>query len=203
MVEVSIQVDRDTLEAFRKQMNRYVTELKKTPEDAVRIGALTLLEHLRTQTKQAPQRRKVRTDPEFRRKRDAHGNRRFLMEKWNRKTDAVEYVPIYAQDLATAKQHKLTFLKYRGLAKASWGWVAQKISPKKKVPYSGRRPVREVFTVDMRGRSNDYEITINNKLDYIGLALKGGESAAVSTAMRKATSKMFGRIEQRLKGKIK
>jgi len=51
MVEVSIQVDRDTLEAFRKQMNRYVTELKKTPEDAVRIGALTLLEHLRTQTK--------------------------------------------------------------------------------------------------------------------------------------------------------
>lgn len=203
MVTVQIDVDKATLEAFRKQMNRYVTELGKTPEDAVRIGALTLLEHLRTQTKQAPQRRKVRTDPEFRRKRDAQGNRRFLMEKWNRKTDAVEYVPIYAPDLATAKQNKLTFLKYRGLAKASWGWAAQKISPKKKVPYSGRRPVREVFSVAQRGRNNGYEIEIMNKLDYIGLALKGGESAAVSTAMKKATNKMFGRIEQRLKGKIK
>jgi hypothetical protein len=42
-----------------------------------------------------------------------------------------------------------------------------------------------------------------NKLDYIGLALKGGESAAMSTAMRAATNTMFGRIEQRLKGKIK
>ena len=53
------------------------------------------------------------------------------------------------------------------------------------------------------GKGNGYEIVVLNKLDYIGLALKGGESAAMSTAMRAATKTLFGRIEQRLKGKIK
>lgn len=203
MVEVKIAVDKATLEAFKTQMNRYVTQLGRTPEDAVRIGALALLEHLRTQTKIAPKRRKVIVDPAVRRKRDHIGDRRFLIEKWNRKTGSAEYVPIYAPDLATAKNSKLTFLRYRGLGKASWGWAAQKIFPGKKVAYGGSRPVREVLTVAQNGSGNGFAITIANKLDYIGMALKGGESAAVSAAMKKATGKMFGRIEQRLKGKIK
>ena len=204
MVEVSIQVDRDTLNDFRAQMDRLVKELGKTPEDATRMGALALLKSLKAATKTAPARRKVRVDKTWNRKsRDASGNQRFLMRKFDRKTGAEKDVQIWAPSLAEAKQSKQTVIHYRGLAKASWGWAAQRLFPRQKVGYGGRKPQREVFAVTQSGKGNGYEIVIMNKLDYIGLALKGGESAAMSTAMRNATNTMFGRIEQRLKGKIK
>lgn len=204
MVEVSIQVDRDTLNDFRAQMDRLVKELGKTPEDATRMGALALLKSLKAATKTAPARRKVRVDKTWNRKsRDASGNQRFLMRKFDRKTGAEKDVQIWAPSLEEAKQSKLAVIHYRGLAKASWGWAAQRLFPKQKVGYGGRKPQREVFAVTQSGKGNAYEIVILNKLDYIGLALKGGESAAMSTAMRNATNTMFGRIEQRLKGKIK
>lgn len=204
MVEVSIQVDRDTLNNLRAQMDRLVKELGKTPEVATRMGALALLKSLRTATKIAPARRKVRVDKTWHKKsRDASGNRRFLMRKYDRKTGAENDVQIWAPSLAEAKQSKLAVMHYRGLAKASWGWAAQRLFPSQRVGYGGRKPQREVFAVTQRGKGNGYEIVVMNKLDYIGLALKGGESAAMSTAMRAATNTMFGRIEQRLKGKIK
>lgn len=204
MVEVSIQVDRDTLNNFRAQMDRLVKELGKTPEDATRMGALALLKSLRAATKIAPARRKVRVDKTWRKKsRDASGNQRFLMRKYDRKTGAENDVQIWAPSLAEAKQSKLTLMHYRGLAKASWGWAAQRLFPSQKVGYGGRKPQREVFAVTQSGKGNGYEIVVMNKLDYIGLALKGGESAAMSTAMRAATNTLFGRIEQRLKGKLK
>lgn len=204
MVEVDIQVDRDTLNNFRAQMDRLVKELGKTPEDATRMGALALLKSLKAATKTAPARRKVRVDKTWNRKsRDASGNQRFLMRKFDRKTGAEKDVQIWAPSLEEAKQSKLAVIHYRGLAKASWGWAAQRLFPKQKVGYGGRKPQREVFAVTQSGKGNAYEIVILNKLDYIGLALKGGESAAMSTAMRNATNTMFGRIEQRLKGKIK
>ena len=204
MVEVSIQVDRDTLNDFRAQMDRLVKELGKTPEDATRMGALALLKSLKAATKTAPARRKVRVDKTWNRKsRDASGNQRFLMRKFDRKTGAEKDVQIWAPSLAEAKQSKQTVIHYRGLAKASWGWAAQRLFPSQKVGYGGRKPQREVLAVTQSGKGNGYEIVIMNKLDYIGLALKGGESAAMSTAMRNATNTMFGRIEQRLKGKIK
>ena len=204
MVEVRIQVDRDTLNDFRAQMDRLVKELGKTPEDATRMGALALLKSLKAATKTAPARRKVRVDKTWNRKsRDASGNQRFLMRKFDRKTGAEKDVQIWAPSLAEAKQSKLTVMHYRGLAKASWGWAAQRLFPSHKVGYEGRKPQREAFAVTQRGKGNGYEIVILNKLDYIGLALKGGESAAMSTAMRAATNTLFGRIEQRLKGRIK
>ena len=204
MVEVSIQVDRDTLNNFRAQMDRLVKELGKTPEDATRMGALALLKSLKAATKTAPARRKVRVDKTWNRKsRDASGNQRFLMRKFDRKTGAEKDVQIWAPSLAEAKQSKLTLMHYRGLAKASWGWAAQRLFPSQKVGYGGRKPQREVFAVTQSGKGNGYEIVVMNKLDYIGLALKGGESAAMSMAMRNATNTMFGRIEQRLKGRIK
>lgn len=204
MVEVRIQVERDTLNAFRAQMDRLVKELGKTPEDATRMGALALLKSLKTATKTAPARRKVRVDKTWNKKqRDASGNQRFLMRKFDRKTGAENDVQIWAPSLAEAKQSKLAVMHYRGLGKASWGWAAQRLFPSQKVGYSGRKPQREVFAVTQRGKGNAYEIVVLNKLDYIGLALKGGESAAMSTAMRSATNTLFGRIEQRLKGRIK
>ena len=204
MVEVSIHVDRGTLNDFRAQMDRLVKELGKTPEDATRMGALALLKSLKTATKIAPARRKVRVDKTWNRKsRDASGNQRFLMLKLDRKTGAEKDVQIWAPSLAEAKQSRLAVMHYRGLAKASWGWAAQRLFPSQKVGYAGRKPQREVFSVTQRGKGNGYEIVVLNKLDYIGLALKGGESAAMSTAMRAATNTLFGRIEQRLKGKIK
>ena len=204
MVEVSIQVDRGTLNDFRAQMDRLVKELGKTPEDATRMGALALLKSLKAATKTAPERRKVRVDKTWNRKaRYASGNQRFLMRKFDRKTGAEHDVEIWAPSLAEAKQSRLAVMHYRGLAKASWGWSAQRLFPGQKVGYEGRKPRREVFSVTQRGKGNGYEIVIMNKLDYIGLALKGGESAAMSTAMRSATNTLFGRIEQRLKGRIK
>ena len=204
MVEVNIQVDRVTLNDFRAQMDRLVKKLGKTPEVATRMGALALLKSLKTATRIAPERRKVRVDKRWPKKaRDASGNRRFLMRKYDRKTGAKNNVQIWAPSLAEAKQSKLTVIHNRGLAKASWGWAAQRFFPSQKVGYGGRKPQREVFAVTQRGKGNGYEIVIMNKLDYIGLALKGGESAAMSTAMRAATNTLFGRIEQRLKGKIK
>lgn len=204
MVEVSIQVDRGTLNDFRAQMDRLVKQLGKTPEDATRMGALALLKSLKTETKIAPERRKVRVDKTWKKKsRDASGNQRFLMRKFDRKTGAEHDVEIWAPSLAEAKQSKLAVVHYRGIAKASWGWAAQRLFPSQKVGYQGRKPQREVFSVTQRGKGNAYEIVILNKLDYIGLALKGGESAAMSTAMRSATNTLFGRIEQRLKGKIR
>jgi len=204
MVEVSIQVDRGTLNDFRAQMDRLVKKLGKTPEDATRMGALALLKSLKAATKTAPARRKVRVDKTWNRKsRDASGNQRFLMRKFDRKTGAEKDVQIWAPSLAEAKQSRLAVMHYRGLAKASWGWSAQRLFPGQKVGYEGRKPRREVFSVTQRGKGNGYEIVIMNKLDYIGLALKGGESAAMSTAMRAATNTLFGRIEQRLKGRIK
>ena len=204
MVEVRIQVDRDTLNDFRAQMDRLVKKLGKTPEDATRMGALALLKSLKTETKIAPERRKVRVDKTWSKKsRDASGNQRFLMRKFDRKTGAEHDVEIWAPSLAEAKQSKLTVMHYRGIAKASWGWAAQRLFPGQKVGYGGRKPHREAFSVTQRGKGNGYEIVILNKLDYIGLALKGGESAAMSTAMRSATNTLFGRIQQRLKGKIK
>lgn len=204
MVELRIQVDRDTLNNFRAQMDRLVKKLGKTPEDATRMGALALLKSLKTETKIAPERRKVRVDKTWRKKsRDASGNQRFLMRKFDRKTGAEHDVEIWAPSLAEAKQSKLTVMHYRGIAKASWGWAAQRLFPSQKVGYAGRKPHREVFSVTQRGKGNGYEIVVLNKLDYIGLALKGGESAAMSTAMRSATNTLFGRIQQRLKGRIK
>ena len=204
MVEVSIQVDRDTLNNLRAQMDRLVKELGKTPEDATRMGALALLKSLKTATKIAPARRKVRVDKTWNKKsRTARGNRRFLMQKFDHKTGSEKDVQIWAPSLAEAKQSKLAVMHYRGLAKASWGWAAQRLFPSQKVGYGGRKPQREVFAVTQSGKGNGYEIVVMNKLDYIGLALKGGESAAMSTAMRAATNTLFGRIEQRLKGRIK
>lgn len=204
MVEVSIQVDRDTLNNLRAQMDRLVKKLGKTPEDATRMGALALLKSLKAATKIAPARRKVRVDKTWNKKsRDASGNQRFLMRKFDRKTGAESDVQIWAPSLAEAKQSKLAVMHYRGLAKASWGWAAQRLFSRQKVGYGGRKPHREVFSVTQRGKGNAYEIVVMNKLDYIGLALKDGESAAMSTAMRNATNTLFGRIEQRLKGKIK
>lgn len=97
MVEVSIQVDRDTLNDFRAQMDRLVKELGKTPEDATRMGALALLKSLKTATKIAPARRNVRIDKTWNKKsRDASGNQRFLMRKYDRKTGAENDVQIWA-----------------------------------------------------------------------------------------------------------
>ncbi len=204
MVEVSMQVDRDTLNNFRAQMDRLVRELGKTPEVATRMGALALLKSLRAATKKAPARRKVRVDKTWKKKsRDASGNRRFLMRKFDRKTGSEKDVQIWAPSLAEAKQSRLAVLHYRGLGKASWGWAAQRLFPSQRVGYGGRKPHREAFSVTQRGTGNGYELVVMNKVDFIGLALKGGESAAMSTAMRAATNTMFGRIEQRLKGRIK
>jgi len=155
MVEVSIQVDRDTLNNLRAQMDRLVKELGKTPEDATRMGALALLKSLKTATKIAPARRKVRVDKTWKKKsRDASGNQRFLMQKFDRKTGAEKDVQIWAPSLAEAKQSRLAVLHYRGLAKASWGWSAQRLFPSQKVGYQGRKPRREVFAVTQRGKGN-------------------------------------------------
>ena len=143
MVEVSIQVDRDTLNNLRAQMDRLVKELGKTPEDATRMGALALLKSLKAATKTAPARRKVRVDKTWNRKsRDASGNQRFLMRKFDRKTGAEKDVQIWAPSLEEAKQSKQTVIHYRGLAKASWGWAAQRLFPSQKVGYGGRKPQR-------------------------------------------------------------
>ena len=122
------------------------------------------------------------------------------MRKYDRKTGAENDVQIWAPSLAEAKQSKLTVMHYRGLAKASWGWAAQRLFPGQKVGYGGRKPQREVLAVTQRGKGNGYEIVIMNKLDYIGLALKGGDPQRCQRQCVTPNT-MFGRIEQRRKGK--
>ena len=75
MVSVSIDVDRVTLGDFRTQMNRLVTELGKSPEEACRMGAVALLKSLQSQTRIAPKTRKVKTDPNWKNRWvDSNGN---------------------------------------------------------------------------------------------------------------------------------
>ena len=91
----------------------------------------------------------------------------------------------------------------RGTAQDSWVWAMQKLfntgpATRNKEPTRTAVHVKK-SQVDLF----NYSVTIDNVLDYITAAMKGGGRLAVSTAMSRAANVMKGRIAQRLKGVIK
>jgi len=95
-----------------------------------------------------------------RKSRDAKREpRRFLdAEAFDRKTGAETTFRFGLQAWPEAKQSKLAVMHYRGLAKASWGWAAQRLFPPARRSVMEGASRKEKFSRSRkRGKGNGYE----------------------------------------------
>lgn len=208
MIDVNITFPREDMEAYREQMNRLVTLMGKEPKEAVRMATLAMLKALAASTRAAPKTARIRKDT-IRRVNLRTGKvssrtvqYSYLVERYDRKTGAMRSILLPATSLDEAKSARVAQIRYAGLAKASWGWAAQRLFPTS-VRYDGRKPVRQTHSVTQRGEGNDFSVTVSNDLDYISKALGGGRGPAVSSAMARAAVALKNRIDRRLKGALK
>lgn len=207
MVQVSLQFDPNDVADFRRQIDRLINELGKSPEDAVRMGTVALLKALKSSTRKSAKTRKVRQDMVAKinlrsgRRSGVRVRNSYVVERW--RGGQLQKVPISAGSLAEAKQHPAAQIRYAGLAKASWGWAAKRLFGGGAGNDSVRNPRRAFLATSKTGSGGDFTVTIENTLDYVSQSFGGGRGPAVSTAMRRASNMMRGRIEQRLKGAMK
>lgn len=208
MIDVNITFPREDMEAYREQMNRLVTLMGKEPKEAVRMATLALLKALAASTRKAPKTARIRKDTIRRiNLRTGKVSSRtvqysYLVERYDRKTGTMRNILLPATSLEEAKSARVAQIRYAGLAKASWGWSAQRLFPTS-VRYDGRKPVRQTYSVTQRGEGNGFSVTVSNDLDYISKALGGGRGPAVSSAMARAAVTLKNRIDRRLKGALK
>jgi len=207
MIEISLNVDKADIAAFKWEMMRLQTALHMTPEDASRVGTIAALKSLAASTTKSKPRRKVTQERitviNFAKKTSKLVKVResFVTEKWL-KDGTVQRVEIFAKSLAEAKQSPLAQIKYAGAARASWGWAQQRLFGNGGNA-NVRKPTRPFMTATASGKGQEYGIDIDNTLDYITRAMQGGRGPAVATALGRASRAMKGRIDQRLKGHLK
>lgn len=232
MIDVNITFPREDMEAYREQMNRLVTLMGKEPKEAVRMAMIALLKALAASTRVAPKLRKVVKNKDPRAGKDRRvavwgvekykdgkpvfspiyrGGEYGAKLKYISRSKVLakvgdEWVPFQAGsgefEIPGLMQHWKRKISHRGLAKATWGWSAQRLFPTS-VRYDGRKPVRQTYSVTQRGEGNGFSVTVSNDLDYITKALGGGRGPAVSSAMARAAVTLKNRIDMRLKGALK
>jgi len=204
MIAVNLQFSQADVAAFRAQMDRLTGVLLKEPKEAVRMGSLALLKALAASTRRAPKFRKVRK--ERIRKISLRSGKSRLVTTGALVMDVRGKPVVIAESespLAMAKAAGMAKIKYSGLAKASWGWAAQKLFNKGAGGHGVPKPHRSFLTASATGKGDDYTVTIENRLGYISHAFNSKRGPAVSTAMSRAAAAMKGRIDQRIKGAIK
>ena len=207
MIDVNITFAREDMEAYREQMNRLVTLMGKEPKEAVRMATVALLKSLAASTRRAPKTARIRKATvqrvSLRTGKAVSRTLRnsYMAERYDRRTGQKRSIPVSAQTLEEAKASRYAQIRYAGLAKATWGWAAQRLFPTS-VRYDGRKPVRQTHSVQQQGDGNDFQVTVSNDLDYISKAFNTGRGPAVSSAMARAAATLKGRIDQRLKGKL-
>lgn len=201
-VDVAFQPSESDIADFQAQMARLTGELKKSPQEACKMGTIALLKALQTSTKTSPGFRKLKPMD----KADRFGVRSYAID-WDH--DVSEKKREWAVPMlrgAKPENHPLGKIHYQGTAKASWGWAMWGLFQQGRPAYRGRRLHKK--TVDLRKYAGDghYEVHVENFVSYINSAFHGGQSArkpSVDSAMARATAVMRGRIDQRLKGKLK
>lgn len=201
MVSVNINFNEADAEAFRAQMNRMIVELGKAPEDAVRAGAVVLLSALRTRTRKAPARRRVKESRSAARSGRTVGGKRIFKVESQRGGGKV--FSVFANSLEEARQSPQARIYYAGLAKQSWGWTMQRLFPNRRAGAARFPEPRDIISASGKGKGNDFTITVENRLDYIMSAFRTSGRLAVSTAMGAARGTMKGRIDRRLKGAMR
>jgi hypothetical protein len=195
---VQLTWPRADVESFMRAMEYNAKWLDKDADKAVASAAASLISTLRTSTRIAPKRRKVR-----------QLSTGFVPGKQRQRSDLVRFAITgywkaggYQTKIIQAKTRE-NALKYakinnRGLAKASWTWAAKKarisgggsIGVKSKTDAIARR------SVDVKRSTGVVEI--HNRLPYIVDALRDGESG-VESAMRRAANKLIGSADNLLK----
>lgn len=203
MIRTSIEFDPADVARFCHQLRRLSTELGMAPEDGVRVATISFARSMIASTVKGKSVRKV-TPERIRRVNLRNGKSRavkvggsFLVEKWNR-DGTVENVRIFAASLAEAKASKAARIRYAGLARVSWGWALQRLFGTMPPAANVRRPVRPFMAVSKGGRGRDFEVSIENTLDYVSQSLSGGRGPAVSTAMSRAANTLRARIDRRI-----
>jgi hypothetical protein len=202
MVSVNLHFNEADAAAFRAQMNRMIDNLGKAPEEAVRAGAVALISALRTRTRKAPQRRRVTASRSAAKGgRTAGGRQIYKAQSW--RGGQKKTFSIFADSLESAKRAPAAYIHYAGLAKQSWGWTMQRLFPTQRVGSARFAEPRDIIRTSKRGKGGDFEIEIENKLDYIMSAFRTSGRMAVSGAMAAASGTMKGRIDKRLKGALR
>lgn len=202
MIELSLKVDQFATEAVLAAIDARVIRLGKSYREATTAAAINVLKSLRARTT-ANRTNRLPVRPAFGKKSlYKDGRRMFLVERFDRKTDAKKFHAIWATSSAEAKQSPLALLRYWKLAKQSWGWTMKKLSDKGAGEVNSRNAqvAQRNVAVTQEGGENALKITIENRLDYIGKAFGGADAGAVlGDSMRAASRKMMGDIERRLK----
>lgn len=197
MIAVGMEFSKADTAAWQAQMNRLINVLGTEPKIAVRMGAVALLTSMRASTAKSKVTAPVRVSKSGK-NRLVGGKKIYTVERYDRSGKLMRRA-IFANSLAEAKQNPSAKIRYSGLARASWGWSMKRLFNKGAPRVNFREP-RDILDATATGTGRDYTVNIENRLDYISKSFNSGRGPAVSTAMRRATGAMKGRIDKRLKG---
>lgn len=194
------------IDEIQKMVNLRIKHLGETPRYAVTAAMINVLKSLRARTRTGQARRKV-TQEKIAIINLSKGTRRnrkikdsYVMERWGR-DGMPERVPIFARSLAEAKLSAPTNIRFRGLAKSSWGWAMQQIGTKApgSMFISNAQVCARNMSVISTVAKNEYILTVANELDFISKAFHGGNASSIlNQAMLAASRKMKGDILRRL-----
>lgn len=158
---------------FLSAMQHRMDVLGETPKRTVIASAAWLMVALRSRTKKSRVvRAKVTYSREARRreKRGYAGSKMFYAHRFDKEGHPVKR-RIFADSITEARANRLAFIRNRGLARSSWNFALRGINNRigKMDPNTEDALTRHsCVTVERKGSGDDYAITVQNGLDYIG-----------------------------------
>lgn len=193
MVDMDIDFSKSDVRDFGNVIQRLQRELGWSPARAGTYAFIGVLKSLRASTKRSKKVRKIRVAS---RKRKGRTNRRFKVEHFRGGAKSSFYV--YAGSLAEAKQSKSAKIKYRGLAKASWGRAMRDVFNRGGPGRVGFRMPSDIVSGFSRSGKGSFSAQIENRVDYIRNAFVTSGDRAVTTSMARANRSMIRKIEKDL-----
>lgn len=194
MISLSMDVDRAGLAAMRRQMQRRMDLLGKTPRAVVRDATFALLGALRSSTRRAkPNRRVVRNPDPNALRFPAHY---WAIVRYDRQ-DKPAYIPVMGgrDNRQAAMDDKRRRVPRRGLAIASWGWMFRPLGRSTSVEHP-EKP--SAFSVRERAIPGDHEVKLQNRIRYALSAFRSKGRKDVATAMSRAAKTLRIKTEKAL-----
>jgi hypothetical protein len=228
--QVSIEWPRMEVDRLFAQMQRAQKELGKGLKQSVRWGGVLLMQSLAAGTNVSKKLRPIVRNPDTRYKTDKrfapfgvfrwdrsgkkyfkpiyrtgeYGRIRFI----DKKTAEVKYISSLTGKVHRAEQFDQTpgqsiktdkrrIIGRRGLAKKTWQWAVKSMNG----GMANIMQVPDIASIRWSGGTDNPTVTINNRIRYMGKALKGGYMA-LNNAIGNAARKMANRIDDQIAKKL-
>lgn len=198
-IDVSAELQRQSLSSLMRQMERARRDVGKDLGQSVKFAAWAVADALRTATAIAPKRRPVREIGA-----DISDRRKIFEVEGMKRGHAFRF-QIRATDKRAAIADKRVNIANSGLAQKSWHLSQSRLGSGrggKKVAPRTQALAQHYGSVEIRIKSDDPWVRIENRLPYASDAFKGGGDQVVSNVMERAARRMAHVIDGQIARKM-